>query len=266
MCLPPAAIGRYSCPHRSGADQSMQSIQPDHLGSPRVVIDATSNTPVWTWELAGEAFGATPPNQGPDGNGQPFVLNMRFPGQRYDAATGLNYNYFRDYEPNTGRCVRPSVSTYGYSSQSPMTHFDMAGRSSTAITWMNFNSEKNKARAEAIAKLRECAINDCDPKNPYKITDMERTRIMEKLVSANIVADHQAATCGVTEPSIDSNTISVASGIFIGKGCCPLPSLLAHEAAHLVFGSSLYINERNLHEGKARQIQLQCFGCVDAFH
>ena len=173
MCLLHTATCRHPRPPRSGATQRVQFVQPDHLGSPRVVIDAASNTPVWSWELTGEAFGATPPNQDPDGDGTAFTLNMRLPGQRFDAATGLNYNYFRDYEPNTGRYVqsdpiglRPSVSTYGYSSQSPMTHFDMAGRSSTVITWMNFNSEKNKARAEAIAKLRECAINDYDPKKP----------------------------------------------------------------------------------------------------
>ena len=91
----------------------MHFIQPDHLGSPRVVIDAASNTPVWTWELTCEAFGATPPNQDPDGNGQPLVLNMRFPGQRYDGATGLNYNYFRDYEPGTGRYVQSDPSGLG---------------------------------------------------------------------------------------------------------------------------------------------------------
>ncbi|MDF5946520.1 RHS repeat-associated core domain-containing protein [Pseudomonas aeruginosa] len=30
---------------------------------------------------------------------------MRFPGQFYDAESGLHYNYFRDYDPETGRYV-----------------------------------------------------------------------------------------------------------------------------------------------------------------
>lgn len=32
-----------------------------------------------------------------------FGYNLRFPGQYYQAETGLNYNYFRDYDPQTGR-------------------------------------------------------------------------------------------------------------------------------------------------------------------
>lgn len=31
--------------------------------------------------------------------------NLRFPGQYYDAETGLNYNYFRDYDPIIGRYI-----------------------------------------------------------------------------------------------------------------------------------------------------------------
>ncbi|RMK76117.1 hypothetical protein IPC84_28670, partial [Pseudomonas aeruginosa] len=32
-------------------------------------------------------------------------VNLRFPGQYYDAESGLHYNYFRDYDPETGRYV-----------------------------------------------------------------------------------------------------------------------------------------------------------------
>lgn len=31
--------------------------------------------------------------------------NLRFPGQYYDAETGLHYNYFRDYNPALGRYI-----------------------------------------------------------------------------------------------------------------------------------------------------------------
>ena len=32
-----------------------------------------------------------------------YSYNLRFPGQLYMSETGLNQNYFRDYDPATGR-------------------------------------------------------------------------------------------------------------------------------------------------------------------
>ena len=32
--------------------------------------------------------------------------NLRFPGQYFDVESGLNYNYFRDYNPVVGRYVQ----------------------------------------------------------------------------------------------------------------------------------------------------------------
>ncbi len=119
-------------------------IQPDHLGTPRVVIEVARNVPVWSWDLKSEAFGASPPNQDPDGNGIPLVLDMRYPGQRYDAASGLNYNYFRDYETATGRYVESDpiglpggVSTYGYVNNRPLTLFDPLGLAAVTGSWIN---------------------------------------------------------------------------------------------------------------------------------
>jgi RHS repeat-associated protein len=34
-----------------------------------------------------------------------FVYNLRFPGQYYDQESKLHYNYFRSYDPSTGRYV-----------------------------------------------------------------------------------------------------------------------------------------------------------------
>ncbi|GHS81130.1 hypothetical protein PAGU2196_19640 [Pseudomonas sp. PAGU 2196] len=33
------------------------------------------------------------------------MLNLRFPGQYYDAESGLHYNYFRGHDPQTWRYV-----------------------------------------------------------------------------------------------------------------------------------------------------------------
>ncbi|WDM74386.1 DUF6531 domain-containing protein [Xanthomonas cucurbitae] len=118
----------------TSAGAKLMYIEPDHLGSPRVVIDPTRDVAVWTWSLKGEAFGNTAPNQDPDGDGAALVLDMRFPGQRYDAVSGLSQNYFRDYDPTTGRYgqsdpigIEGGSSTYSYSLGSPVNHMDVLG-------------------------------------------------------------------------------------------------------------------------------------------
>ncbi|MCF7222494.1 RHS repeat-associated core domain-containing protein [Marilutibacter chinensis] len=109
-------------------------IEPDHLGTPRAVIEPQRDVAVWTWDIASEAFGNSAPSQDPDGDSTAFVLDMRFPGQRYDAASGLNYNYFRDYEAGTGRYSQSDpiglsggVSTYAYVRSSSLQHADPLG-------------------------------------------------------------------------------------------------------------------------------------------
>ena len=118
----------------SGTSQTLAYVQPDHLGSPRSVIDPARNVAVWTWDAKSEAFGNSPPNQDPDLDGAAFVLDMRFPGQRLDAASGLIYNYLRDYDPGTGRYTQSDplgliagMSTYGYALSSPLRNSDPTG-------------------------------------------------------------------------------------------------------------------------------------------
>jgi RHS repeat-associated protein len=118
----------------TGANQKLHYVQADALGTPRVVIDPARNVAIWRWSLDGEAFGDSAPDQDPDNDGIAFVLDMRFPGQRYDSASGFNYNYFRDYDPATGRYVQSDpiglaggVSTYGYVGGNPTVRIDSKG-------------------------------------------------------------------------------------------------------------------------------------------
>ncbi len=76
------------------------------------------------------------------------MFDLRFPGQRYDAATELNYNYFRDgYDPATGRYTQSDpigliagVSTYGYVSGSPLIWADMYGLLQWSLLPVQWNS------------------------------------------------------------------------------------------------------------------------------
>jgi len=120
--------------------EALHYIEPDHLGTPRVVIEQDRNLAVWTWAISGEAFGNTPPDEDPDGDGIAFPFDMRFPGQRYDNASGLNYNYFRDYEAGTGRYAQSDpiglaggLATYSYANGNPGRYIDPRGQAAIGI-------------------------------------------------------------------------------------------------------------------------------------
>ncbi|MDR6841232.1 RHS repeat-associated core domain-containing protein [Pseudoxanthomonas sacheonensis] len=121
-------------------------IEPDHLGTPRVVIEVLRNVPVWTWDLKSEAFGNSVPNQDPDGDTNALVFDMRFPGQRYDVATGMNQNYFRDYDPSSGRYAQSDpigfnggINTYAYVGGNPISFVDPLGLEGFG-PWWNANA------------------------------------------------------------------------------------------------------------------------------
>ena len=69
----------------------------DHLGTPQKVVDS-SGTLVWDADYM--PFGEVAVNVESVGN------QFRFPGQYYDAETGLHYNYHRYYELRIGRYIR----------------------------------------------------------------------------------------------------------------------------------------------------------------
>lgn len=66
-----------------------------------------------------------------DGYGTLLTLNLRFPGQYYDQESGLNYNYFRGYDPATGRYIKSDpiglaggLSAFGYALSNPLFYSD----------------------------------------------------------------------------------------------------------------------------------------------
>ncbi|MEJ7805315.1 MAG: Ig-like domain-containing protein, partial [Telluria sp.] len=77
-------------------------IYSDQINTAREITNAAG---VKVWQADPDPFGANLPDENPAGQGT-FTYNPRFPGQYFDRETGLHYNYFRDYDPQTGRYVQ----------------------------------------------------------------------------------------------------------------------------------------------------------------
>ncbi len=97
----------------------------DHLGTPKALTDASGQV---VWKASYSPFGkASITTQGP-------TFNLRFPGQYYDAETGLHYNWRRYYDPNTGRYITSDpiglaggINTYAYALSNPIGNADPTG-------------------------------------------------------------------------------------------------------------------------------------------
>jgi len=99
-------------------------IHADHLFTPRLATDQ-AGTVVWSWQ--GEAFGDAEPTGS-------LTLNLRFPGQYFDAESGQHYNVMRDYNPALGRYVQSdpiglqgSLNIYIYAAINPGRYLDPLG-------------------------------------------------------------------------------------------------------------------------------------------
>ena len=117
------------------ASHKFQYVLTDHLNTPRAVVLPSTNAIIWRWDLTTSAFGDHTAQNNPDGDGTNYMFNLRYPGQYFDSETGLHYNYFRDYEPGTGRYVQSDpiglsggVSTFAYGGSDPVSNFDPRGQ------------------------------------------------------------------------------------------------------------------------------------------
>lgn len=103
----------------------------DHIDTTRM-ITRQDHAIVWRWDTA-EAFGASAPQQDPSSLGS-FVYNQRFPGQTFDAETGLFQNWHRDYDARIGRYrqsdpigLAGGINTFAYAESSPLSLIDPMG-------------------------------------------------------------------------------------------------------------------------------------------
>ena len=104
----------------------------DHLGTPRVVADQQGGV---VWQAGYRPFGTA--------EIQVSLIDqtLRFPGQYFDEESGLHYNYFRYYDPATGRYLRSDpigldggLNTYAYVVANPLRFSDPRGLDNVGCT------------------------------------------------------------------------------------------------------------------------------------
>lgn len=96
----------------------------DNLNTPRVMTTSTKSIG-WTWYS--DPWGTTPISSG-------STYRPRFPGQYFDPQTGNMQNWFRDYDPQTGRYLQSDpiglkggLDSYVYTGDSPSNSVDPYG-------------------------------------------------------------------------------------------------------------------------------------------
>jgi RHS repeat-associated protein len=144
----------------------------DHLNTPRLATNQAQQN-IWQWQS--DAFGMG------QASGS-LTMNLRFPGQYFDQESGLHYNYFRDYDPETGRYVESDpiglaggLNTYGYVEGNPNSNVDVYGLNSSSVIPTVCRGWSCAAAAVAQA----CAgLNPSDLANAWTNLQLQQTALL----------------------------------------------------------------------------------------
>ncbi len=195
------------------------AIHSDHLGTPRLVTD-DDGKPIWQWPYS--AFGGNAPtgvlrvttNAASAITNQPVQLrattpqefNLRFPVQYWDAETKLSYNYFRNYQPNTGRYTQSDPigldggwNRIGYSDGNPLGKVDPEGLEPSRAEALNDIKRTFGISASPIPEQSRVPLYDGNQSKPTPLyADRQATPAHTREYKFNVngrcivVQDHSA--------------------------------------------------------------------------
>jgi RHS repeat-associated protein len=145
-------------------------IHTDHLGTPHKMTDANQAV---VWSAYYKPFGAATVTV------STITNNLRFPGQYFDAETGLYQNGFRDYNSVIGRYIEPDplladafvgsffariLKAYSYVEDNPVKLVDKDGLSDTRVSGSGYGWE-----AMLLLGGGQGSSQCCDGKNLWSV-------------------------------------------------------------------------------------------------
>ncbi len=137
ICLSLMLVSGMLFPGMAMAKETIYYFHNDHLGTPQAMSDQNGRV---VWKAEYEPFGQAFIDEDPDQDGLAVTCNLRFPGQYFDAETGLHYNYHRDYDPSTGRYLEADpiglqggMNQYAYVRNNSVNWIDPEGLNPAAV-------------------------------------------------------------------------------------------------------------------------------------
>jgi RHS repeat-associated protein len=217
-------------------------VHTDHLNTPRKVSRPSDNQLTWRWDA--DPFGTAAANQNPSGLGT-FPYNLRFPGQYYDAETGLLQNWNREYDPIVGRYVesdplglRAGIDTYLYVRANPISNGDPTGLLVQGWGWNGPLADMDWPDVKAAeAKIRSALGRSCSCRRdgsgsciPCELLPPLLNLLDTAVVNYAIVI--QGHGCG-SAPKGGGTWMTLSSRAFGSTSCSGcLASTIYHELLH----------------------------------